>query len=390
MRKPTIVPVVVVALHVSAVVCAGQLTSAETSDVRESAEFQSLRRQADAARSEGRAAEALDLYARAVRLEPSWTEGYWYLGTVAYEADRHGECRDAFARVVQDEPEHGAAWAFRGLCEFGLGEYGPALEHLTRADELGVGNDAAFLAVVGYHRAILLTRAGQFERAFDVDAGFVRGGNTSPEVLEALGLAMLRLPRLPSEVPADQRDMVQLAGRAGAYMIALMKDAAEQSFKELVARYPDTPNVHYAYGTYLVRERPDEALAQFGIELERSPGHVLARVQIAQELIKRGDFEHAAPHAREAARLAPDNFLARKLVGEVALHAGNVKEAVEELEAARSLEPSSPSVRFQLARAYRRAGRPGDAERERAEFRRLDSRRQQQRGAAGDASEDAP
>ena len=58
--------------------------------------------------------------------------------------------------------------------------------------------------------------------------------------------------------------------------------------------------MHYVYGTYLVGDRPAEALDQFNIELTRSPGHVLARVQIAQELIKQGEFERATPHATEA------------------------------------------------------------------------------------------
>ena len=60
------------------------------------------------------------LYERAAALQPSWTEGYWTLGTIYYDADRHRECRDAFAQVVTREPAHGAAWAFRGLCEFKL------------------------------------------------------------------------------------------------------------------------------------------------------------------------------------------------------------------------------------------------------------------------------
>ena len=84
------------------------------------AAFDALRRQAEEARAAGRVDEAVALYKRAVALQPSWTEGYWYLGTIYYDRDRHAECRDAFTRVVQRQPENGAAWAFRGLCEFRL------------------------------------------------------------------------------------------------------------------------------------------------------------------------------------------------------------------------------------------------------------------------------
>ena len=165
----------------------------------------------------GALTKRLRLYKRAVALQPSWTEGYWYLGTIYYDRDRHAECRDAFTRVVQRQPENGAAWAFRGLCEFRLKQYRAALDHLNRARQAGVGDDPVFDAIVAYHRAILFARFGQFERAFDVDVNLVRGGNTMPAMLDAIGIAMLRLPLLPDEVPPEQRDLVRLTGRAGVY-----------------------------------------------------------------------------------------------------------------------------------------------------------------------------
>jgi tetratricopeptide (TPR) repeat protein len=351
-------------------------------------DFDTLRRRADEARTAGNVGEAIELYRAAIALQPSWSEGHWYLGTIYYDADRHRECRDAFATVVRLEPEHGAAWAFRGLCEFKLTEYAPALEHLTRANDLGVGEDASFLAVVGYHRAILLARFEQFERALDLHAGFVRGGNTSATIVEGLGITLLRLPMLPSEVPPEKREMVEMAGRAGLYAIGMMRDAADRTFQQLISKYPDAPNVHYVYGTYLMGDRPAEALEQFNIELQRSPEHVLARVQIAQELIKQGEFDRASPYATDAARLGPNNFMARRVLGQLKLQAGDASGAIAHLEAARALEPTSPSVRYHLARAYQRAGRGDDAKRERAEFSRLESIQQRKRGGANTLGEE--
>lgn len=356
--------------------------------------FDTLRRQATEARTAGRVQQAVELYKQAVARQPSWTEGHWYLGTIYYDADRHDDCRDAFARVTEQQPDNGAAWAFRGLCEFRLRQYAIALDHLSRAERAGVGDDAAFVAVVGYHRAILLARLEQFERAFDLDASLVRGGNTTPAMLDAVGIAALRLPLLPDEVPPEKRELVRLAGAASVFRIGMMKAEAEQAFAQLVSRYPDTPNVHYIYGSYLAFDHPDDALEQFRIELTHSPRHVLARVQIAQELIKRGDFAAATPYAREAAGLDPRNFMGRRVLGQVKLQAGDVAGAISELEAAARLEPSSPSVRFHLARAYRRAGRTADAERERVEFSRLEKLQQVQRGGAnaagGDLQDDNP
>ena len=360
--------------------------SAVTSD---SADLDTFKQRGDSAREANHLEEAVAVYSEAVRRHPRWTEGHWYLGTISYELGNYRVCRTEVQQVVQVQTKNGAAWAFKGLCEFQLKAYATALDDLTRANEFGVGDDTSFLAVVGYHRAMLLARAAQFERAFDVCAGFVRGGNTSPDILDVLGVAMLRLAMLPAEVPPGKREMVRLAGRAGAFSMALMRDAAEQALTQLVSAYGDNPNVHYVYGTYLSHERPDEAIEQFKLELRRSPDHALARAQIAQALIAGGDLEGAARYAAEAARLAPRNFVTRKVLGQVKLQRGDTTGAIVELEAARRLEPSSPSVRFHLARAYQRAGRTVDAKRERAEFTRLEAIQQKQRGAAsGSAGEE--
>jgi tetratricopeptide (TPR) repeat protein len=330
------------------------------------------------------------VYQQAVRVHPHWTEGHWYLGTISYELGNYRVCRTELQEVLKIQTKNGAGWAFKGLCEFQLKTYAAALDDLTRANELGVGEDSNLVAVVGYHRAMLLARAGQFERAFNVCAAFVRGGNTSPEIVDLLGVTMLRLAMLPSEVPADKREMVRLAGRAGAFSMSPTRDAAEQAFTQLVSAYGDNANVHYVYGTYLSRDRPEEAIQQFKLELQRSPDHVPARVQIAQELIVRSDFDGARPYAAEAARLAPRNFLARKVLGQVKLQTGDTPGAIVELEEARRLEPSSPSVRFHLSRAYQRAGRADDAKRERAEFTRLEAIQQKQRGAVTGADSEEP
>ena len=52
-------------------------------------QFETLRQRAEEARSNGRLSEAIDLYQRALQLQPSWIEGHWSLGTSAYEARKY-------------------------------------------------------------------------------------------------------------------------------------------------------------------------------------------------------------------------------------------------------------------------------------------------------------
>ena len=65
------------------------------------ATFESLAAQASAAREANDLEKAIPLYEQAVKLRPTWTEGYWYLGTSNYELDRFEASRDAFRRVTR-------------------------------------------------------------------------------------------------------------------------------------------------------------------------------------------------------------------------------------------------------------------------------------------------
>jgi tetratricopeptide (TPR) repeat protein len=344
--------------------------------------FEALRAGAERARDAGRLDEAIAAYREAVGLQPSWIEGHWYLGTIYYETERYRDCRDAFERVVSQQQENGAAWAFKGLCEFQLQNYDSALADLGRGRELGLGDSPELVTVARFHHAMLLTRAGQYERALQDLDGFARQGNTTGELTLALGLALMRMPRVPSEIAEPQRELVQGAGQAALLSLAGGREQAVRAVARLVEQHPDTPNVHYAYGLFLSLEHPDEALEQFRLELRISPDHAMARVQIGQELLKRAEHEAALPLATEAVRLAPDNFMARRLLGQLRLETGDVPGAIAELETAKRLQPESPSVRYQLARAYQRAKRTDDAARERADFTRLERELRTQRGGA--------
>jgi tetratricopeptide (TPR) repeat protein len=195
-------------------------------------------------------------------------------------------------------------------------------------------------------------------------------------------MAALRMPMLPIDLPGTKRDLVMLAGRASYFTSARLFPAAQKAFEELVTRYPETPNVHYAYGVFLTAEQPDKAIEEFKEELKISPRHPWSALQIAFEYIKRQDWEAARPWAEEAVTDAPENFVAHRAMGQVLVETGDLDGAISQFEAGVRLAPDSPAMRFALARAYRRAGRTADAEREQAKFTELDRLVRTQRSGA--------
>jgi tetratricopeptide (TPR) repeat protein len=322
------------------------------------------------------------LYGKVIALNPAYVEAHWYRGTAYYSLDNYPQCRDAFRKLVRLAPKNGAAFAFLGLCEFGLKEYDRSLEHLLQSRILGVGDTKELGSVARYHAAILMTRIEQFEQALETLGEFAGEGDDNPRVIEAMGLATLRMPLLPIESPPDRREMVLMAGRASYMMATRNTTAAARAFEALASRYPETPNVHYAYAVFLLQEQPDQAIAEFKRELALQPGHPWSQMQIAYEYLKRSDGASALPWAQQAVEGAPNAFPAHKALGQALLETGDVEGAIKELQIGIKIAPDSPGLHFLLARAYQRAGRADDAAKEREEFSRLDRLARTQRAGA--------
>jgi tetratricopeptide (TPR) repeat protein len=358
-------------------------SSQPASSANSAAKFDQLTKQAGQAREANRLEESVALYLQALRIKPKWKEGWWYVGAMLYERDQYPGARDAFLRFVAIDQQFGPALALLGLCEFQLRQYEPSLAHLRAGNLLGVGENKELRRVTHYHEAILHNRFEQYELAYDVMSRMADERWESPNMLLALGLSMLRMSYLPEDVPADKREMVFKTGRAASYLLLKRQNDAAREFKELAEAYPDAPGVHYAYGVYLLRDAPDAAIEQFRREIQISPNHVAARLQIAFEMIKEDRHAEALPFAEAAARLAPDLFAAHNALGRVLVETGDLDRGIKELELGAKLAPDSPEMHFALARAYIRAGRPKDAERARAEFTRLEKLRQAKTDGSG-------
>jgi tetratricopeptide (TPR) repeat protein len=354
------------------------------------ARFDDLAKQADAARTASRFDEAIALYKKALDVRPSWVEGRWNLAACLFETNQFADARAAFRAVADAQPLNGPAWGFVGLSEYHLKQYESALGNLVRARDVGFGPNKDLANTVRFHVAILMTRFEQFEYALKTLAEFINEGNDSPSIIEAMGLATLRVPLLPDELPEAQREPVLLAGRASYYLGSRLIEPAQRSYEELIERFPDTPNVHFAYGIFFLNVDRDRAIEQFELELRRWPASIAAHLQLAFEYTQRSEWAKVRQHAEQAIAIAPERAPAHLALGQALLELGEVEKSVSELEAAARLSPESPVVHFTLARAYQRAGRAADAERERAEFTKLDREArasQQGRQSVGGASE---
>jgi predicted Zn-dependent protease len=342
--------------------------------------FDALVRQADEARLGGRLDEAQALYREALKQRPRWPEGWWYLGTLAYERDQPRQCASAFRSLLALTPEARPAWALRGLCAFQLGEYDASRRYLTKALSAGPLPDDGMGRVVAYHQALLAIREGAFEGAILPLTQLLQRQERTPELADACGLVLLRRAQLPAAIPPGERELVRNAGDAYCAHLARHADEAQRLFVELVARFPRQRYLHYGYGLSLAQQGSALSLVQFEREIELFPEDLLARVELAFGLVARGRAQEALAPARKAVALAPRLFVTHLAFGRALVETGEFEQGLLELELAAQLEPGSIEVHWALASAYALAGRDADAARARETARKLETTRRGREG----------
>ncbi len=341
-----------------------------------SGEFDRLAAEANKAREDGRVADAIGLYQRALKTRPSWGEGWWYLATLHYERDEYEPAYEAFTITTRIQPKSGMAWVMLGLCEYKIGRYDDAGAHLVEGQKLGFEKNDSLIRVILYHQGVLGLYRGEFEAAQRRLDDLAFAGTRSENLILALGLAVLRIAKLPEQVEASDPDykLIRQAGWA-EYLLAQnnMQDA-QLEFDRLIADFPKAANVYYAYGRFKLMGRDEEAaLGAFQREIENTPTNALARIQIAYVYMNRNLPADGIRYAEEAVRLYPRYAQAHYLYGRLLYDTGDNDGAVRELESAQQLAPQEPKVYYALARAYNKANRKDDARRARETFVKLNA-----------------
>lgn len=331
---------------------AGQTVPAQNSPAQ-AIGFQEFSEKAAAAREQGRAEEAIAAYSSALKVRPDWPDGWWYLGTLEAERAHYSSAIAAFGSLVKIRPEFGPGWASLGLCEFETEDYDNSLLHLRQAQQLGFVDVPGLDKAATYHLALLLIRNGDFENAWELLAAKLAQGAMGEQTKTALGLALLRVPVLPDRLDPSKDALLNAAGETSALLVQGNVEQAIESFQRMARRYPETPFLHYAYGSALMfRARYPEAEAELRKETSISPKSSLPYVRLAIIALKGKQLEKALPDATRAVELAPESAIAHEVLGRVLSELGKTEEAAKEAASAAGLKPEKVQVDMELARLY--------------------------------------
>jgi tetratricopeptide (TPR) repeat protein len=336
--------------------------------------FDRIAAQADQARDASDLDKAIVLYRQGLVLRPRWAEGWWSLGTILYDRDNYADAARAFQHVVSLHPEHGSANVMLGLSEFELGQDNLALVHIQKGRQLGILRNPELARVMLYHEGLLLLRKGRFEDGQEALEVLSRDGGEGSELMLALGMSALYI--FPAKLPPDgstAREAVMRVGKAEFLAATRKFDEARLEYTLVADEFPETANIHYAFGRFLLDiGEVDPAVAAFKRQIQASPDHVPARLQIAAAWY-RVNSAGALKYAVEAVKLEPRRPFGHYLLGLLYLDTQNFVRTISELETAKLSYSRVPQLYFALGNAYARAGRKADAARARAIFARLNA-----------------
>lgn len=274
------------------------------------------------------------------------------LGWQYFQAGLLPDAEAAFARVVQDRPEHADAWCMLGVVRKARGD----------RDGAAAAYREALLARPGFPEALnnlsnLLVLQDKPEEAIGHLRELLRLRPDYAEAHNNLGVALRNLGkkeeaercyrealRLKPAYPDAANNLGDILARREQY------EAAVEAYRRALQLRPDYPEAHNNLGVALARlGRPAEAEAHYRASLRLRPDYPEAYYNLAGLFAEQGNLDEAVRAYREAIRLRPNYTEAIRNLGNALLSAGDHAGAMACYEEQLRLTPDNPEGH--LARA---------------------------------------
>lgn len=332
-----------------------------------------IRAEAGKAESAGDSAKAVATLEKGLTIDPNWKFGLLKAGLLLYQSEKYAAARPHLARLTQIDDTLATPWALLGMCEFQLGEYRATLEHIDRADRLGIPDQSGLRESAGIHLGLAYIELGDYESALKFLNKFAPSKNPQrrEQLIMAMGYASMYLS-LKTSLPPEETAVVRRLGEAYYQSAAGDRPGARVIMEDLIKQYPKATALHFVYANLLMYWSDfDGADREFRAELVNDPESHPARLGLAYVAVHNGEAPDSLRLATEAVKMRPGMYQSHFYLGQLLLRHDQAQQACNELEAARKLAPAHSGVRYSLAKAYRALGRGDDAAQELKEFERL-------------------
>ena len=336
----------------------------------------------------------------ALQASPSLALQHLHAGV---EAEKSGQLDAAvaeFQKASELDPKLAAAFTDLGGVYIEKHDYAAAIPPLKRAVELSPGLEGAH-RLLGY---ALLAQVYASEAIPHLEKAHAD---------DALGIALLEAGKLPEALAILQRalaqnpddpDLLYYYGRASGLLskqvfdelearfpdsarahqmmaqdYAALRDvpSAEREFLEALRLRPQTAGLHLEFGELYARAQQwDKAAEQFQLETETQPGSPEAFYRLGEALVQLGKFHEAREALAHSDKLKEEMPETLYMLGKAAAMDGDDGLAERSWAHLLRLEKDTElaaQAHYGLAAIYRKQGNAADADREMAEFRKLQS-----------------
>ena len=314
--------------------------------------------------TQGRFAEAVEAFGRAVQLDPGYVLAHAGRGRAKAEQQLWAEALADFDRAIELRPDDARLYANRAQCQAGLRRFAEAIADNDRAIQL----DPDF-AVAYRGRAECELQLGRpaealpdFDRAVQLDPNDALTYRSRASARTRLGRYAMALADLDRALELDPSDALAFSNRGGC-------KATLQRFEEAIADFDRALQLAPERAVdYALRGDCNSALGELtrAIEdydraLELDPNSVLAYRGRATCRTRQGRFEEAIVDLDRALALDPNNGSAIRNRGQCKLQLGRLPEAIEDFDRALGLDPDDPLAHRSRGYCKARLGRYAEA-----------------------------
>ena len=277
--------------------------------------------------------DAIQQYTAALKVDATNTPIRLNLALAYYKSARPQLAIPELKRVVASEPQAKNAYLVLADCYLQTGQDKELLALMQPREQM-FANDLSYAYLVGtalIHTDDLVDGQKYVDRVF--------GAGESAEAHLLMGMAYLA------------RDDFR---------------SSKAELEQAVKLNPKLPTAQSLYGRALLAlGEQDAAERAFRRELEFNVNDFEANLQMGHIRRNAQRLDDASTYLERALSIRPDDLTARKIVASLKLQTGKTDEAVVMLESIVKDAPDLIEAHVQLATAYNRLKRPGDAQRER-------------------------
>lgn len=305
-------------------------------------------------------------FRKVAELDPKSTEGFIRLGQAYLEIRDYQNAIAPLKHAVELGPESQPAHQLLGYALLAQGYAAQAVPNLEK------GSDKAALGIAQLEAGDLKNAVANLQAALGQHPN-------DPDLLYYFGRAsgLLSKQAIDTVIAAYPDSARAHQAMAENYYVLRQMPQAEKEFLEAIRLRPDLPKLHLELGlVYTGSAQWPKAEEAFRAETKLQPGNAEAAYRLGNALLQQGKSKEARAELKRADNLQPEMPETLYSLAKAASLEGDTAAAEKDWKRVTELEKDSSlaaQAHFALAGLYRKQGKADAADREMAEFKKLQS-----------------